>query len=207
MKRWSSSDNKRFFESAGLFMPATVQEAASLHANAAAAPAPDAAPPRKMPRYPAKTVSHKEMKKDVEECQDQLRQYFGWTGSEKLRVALIGNGPLSQNCRDDLRNGKFDNVVRFNDQKNMRDGDAPSTLHFVRERPDGIARLSRTRQLCAPPLVLLGGGYIMSKPLHEPRASTRTQMDERTSPDTWTSASTSHSKARRRRRSSGIATR
>ena len=169
MKRWSSSDNKRFFESAGLFMPATVQEAASLHANAAAAPAPDAAPPRKMPRYPAKTVSHKEMKKDVEGCQDQLRQYFGWTGSEKLRVALIGNGPLSQNCRDDLRNGNFDHVVRFNDQKNLREGDAPSTLHFVRERPDGIdapfTGLARYRQHA--PLVLLGGGYIMSKPLHE----------------------------------------
>ena len=45
------------------------------------------------------------------------------------RIAVVGNGPLSKANRNELNS--FDCVVRFNDLKNMKQGDA-LTVHAIR---------------------------------------------------------------------------
>ena len=85
----------------------------------------------------------------------EMRQCLG-VGSA-MRVALVGNGSLSEHDRRDIEHGGFDHVLRFNDMKNWRKGER-KTLHVVRYRPDAwdgpFSGLSKYEHGC--PLVLVG---------------------------------------------------
>lgn len=53
----------------------------------------------------------------------------------KGRVAVVGNGPLSDDQRADINDSSlYDCIVRFNDRKNMREGEH-TTVHAVRDVP------------------------------------------------------------------------
>ena len=61
----------------------------------------------------------------------ELNQTTLEKGRRTGRVAIVGNGPLSDKDREAIASGAYDEVVRFNDLKNYRDGE-PFTLHSVR---------------------------------------------------------------------------
>jgi hypothetical protein len=145
---WSELEQRRYFESAGLYFPASKQ----------------IGPP------PGAATREAQQRMDLEGCAAQLREYFTMAEQHDspLRVALVGNGGLSKADREELHRCNFDHIVRFNDQKNYEVGDAPSTLHAVRHRVDGndapftgLASYKRSA-----PLLLLGSGITL-KPLNE----------------------------------------
>lgn len=49
-------------------------------------------------------------------------------------VVVVGNGPLCDEDREDINSGKYDCIVRFNDRKNLKDGEK-TTVHAVRDVP------------------------------------------------------------------------
>lgn len=49
-------------------------------------------------------------------------------------IAVVGNGPLSEDDRARINGSGYDCVVRFNDRKNLREGE-PTTVHVVRDLP------------------------------------------------------------------------
>jgi len=61
----------------------------------------------------------------------ELNQTTLEKGRRTGRVAIVGNGPLSDKDREAIASGAHDEVVRFNDLKNYREGE-PFTLHSVR---------------------------------------------------------------------------
>ena len=83
-----------------------------------------------------------------------------------LKIALVGNGGLTEDCRRSIRDGDFHHVVRFNDMKNRRRGER-KTLHVVRYRPDAwdgpFSGLSKFEHGC--PLILVGDDHILTQPL------------------------------------------
>lgn len=160
MNSWSPVERQRYFESGGLYLPATKQ----------LGPPPDAADreARTRPRRRSSTQISNQM--GIDDCIQELREYFKMAErAEPFRVAMVGNGPLSEKCRKQVIEGNFDIVVRFNDQKNYRVGDAPTTLHVARFRVDsydapfcGLALYKRHA-----PLLLLGNHALFKKPLNE----------------------------------------
>jgi hypothetical protein len=145
MMSWNAVERQRYFQSGGLYFPSSKPTGR-----------PDVVRPHQ------KTM-------DLEGCAEELCAYLGIEEGDRLRVALVGNGGLSEMCRKQLLLGKFDHVVRFNDPKNYRMGDAPSTLHVVRTRWDamdapytGLALYKRH-----VPLLLVGSGMTLEKPLND----------------------------------------
>jgi hypothetical protein len=157
---WSKLERQRYFESGGLYLPATKQ----------IGPPPEAAEREDKKRWRRRERYDVPNQMGMDSCADELREYFRMRErGEPLRVALVGNGPLSEADRAELHHRDFAIVVRFNDQKNYRVGDAPTTLHVCRCRVDGydapFCGLALYKRHA--PLLLLGDPVTLCKPLNE----------------------------------------
>lgn len=120
------------------------------------------------PRYPSSTIDAStttaaanddggpEMLADDQGTIERIRSVLKIAGGRR-RIALVGNGGISEEQRK-LIAKDYDHVVRFNDMKNLRDGDR-TTLHVCRYRLDcwdaPYSGLSCYRR--AVPLLLIGG--------------------------------------------------
>lgn len=71
-------------------------------------------------------------------------------------VAVVGNGRLTREDRERINGPEFDCIVRFNDRKNLQQGER-TTVHAVRDIPDSnvsfLSRKFRGEQRIIPGLV------------------------------------------------------
>tara|TARA_B100000482_G_scaffold190531_1_gene173844 strand:- start:950 stop:1567 length:618 start_codon:yes stop_codon:yes gene_type:complete len=80
-------------------------------------------------------------------------------------VAVVGNGSLTPEDREQINNSNFDCIVRFNDRKNLIDGEK-TTVHAVRDLPSDSTFLSQLifgKQRRVPGLV--PGEHVFVQPI------------------------------------------